>query len=352
MRRQAYRRRVMRTALVAANAVILAVVAVFVLQNSKSNAVQPSLSTVGKSAVAANPLDQLSSANIALTVARMSSLPETVAITNQADSQIAELATAPTSDNAVTKPQVVTTALKSRANIAAYTVATGDNVASLAAKFGITSDSIRWSNGLSSDSLSPGLKIVIPPVNGVVYTVKPGDTAESLAGKYRANKDKIIAYNDAEISGLRPGTQIIIPDGTLAVATTATQIVRSSSNISSTLFPWGGAAPVYGYNGYDFGYCTWYVANKISVPSNWGNASTWDNYAPRSGWRVSTRPIPGSIAQKDNAAGGLGHVAYVEAVSDDGTMMKYSDMNGLAGFGRIGYSDWVPISKFPLYIYR
>jgi len=34
-------------------------------------------------------------------------------------------------------------------------------------------------------------------------------------------------------------------------------------------------------------------------------------------------------------------------------MIKYSDMNGLAGWGRVGYSDdWVPASKFPHYIYR
>jgi hypothetical protein len=48
----------------------------------------------------------------------------------------------------------------------------------------------------------------------------------------------------------------------------------------------------------------------------------------------------------------LGHVAVVEAVSEDGTMMKYSDMNGIAGWGRVGYSDWVPISFYQHYIYR
>jgi surface antigen len=47
-----------------------------------------------------------------------------------------------------------------------------------------------------------------------------------------------------------------------------------------------------------------------------------------------------------------GHVAVVEAVSPDGTMIKYSDMNGLSGFGRVGYSDWVPATTYQNYIYR
>jgi len=349
-RRQTVRRRAIRVALVTSNVAILAVILAFVLQNPHTTtaAAKSQLAMADQSSTVSNPLDQLSSANIALTVARMSNLPETTAITNQADSQTAELATAPTNDSVVAKPQVVATALKSRANIQTYTVVAGDTVPGLAAKFGITSDSIRWSNGLTGDTINPGAKLIIPPVTGFVYTVKAGDTADSLAAKYKANKDKIVAYNDAEVSGLTPGEQIIIPDGTQAVATTAAQIARVSTPAAS--FPWGGGAPIYGYNGYDYGYCTWYVANKITVPSNWGNANTWDNLARVSGWTVSTTPVPGAIAQTD--AGAEGHVAYVEAVSADGSQIKYSDMNGLAGFGRVGYSDWVSASHFQHYIYH
>jgi surface antigen len=93
------------------------------------------------------------------------------------------------------------------------------------------------------------------------------------------------------------------------------------------------------------------VANRISVPNNWGNANTWSYYAPGSGWTVSKRPVKGSIAQTTGP--GYGHVALVEDVSDDGLMIKYSDMNGLAGWGRVGLTNnWVPASKFNNYIYR
>ncbi len=351
MRRKSTRRRVVRTALLLSNVAVLAVISIIVLQNPHESGAPKSAAVIGDNKLSsdvANPLDRVSSADIALVVARLSSLPETTAITNQAQSQAATVAIAASNDSVVSKPQVVATALKSRADIKSYTTADGDSLASVAAKFSVTSDSIRWSNNLSGEAIAAGTKLTIPPVNGIIYTVQAGDTVDMLAQKYNASKDKIAAFNDAEIKGLVPGQQIVIPDGTRAVSITAAQIARSSA-VSSSRFPWGGSA-VYGSNGYDYGYCTWYVANKISVPANWGNANTWDNLASVSGWHVGSRPVAGGIGQSD--AGYFGHVAYIEAVSDDGTMIKYSDMNGLSGFGRVGYSDWVSASKFGHYVSR
>lgn len=346
LRRKAARKRAIRAALVTSNLVILGVILFIVAQNPSKPAATPVAASDTQLAATANPLDQVSSADIALTVSRLAVLPETTAVTNQAQTQAADKAIAAAGDSVVAKPQVVATALKSSADIKDYVTVPGDTITSIAAKFGVTSDSIRWSNNINSDSVAPGTNLVIPPVNGIVYTVKAGDTPDSLAVKYRASKEKIIAYNDAELTGLIVGKRIIIPDATQQNGATARQIASSYS------FPWGGNAPVYGANGYDYGYCTWYVASQISVPNNWGNASTWAYYAARSGWNVSTAPTVGSIAQTAYAAGGLGHVAIVTDVSPDGAMIKIKDMNGVAGWGRVGYSDWRPVSAYQHYITR
>lgn len=333
----------MRIGLLVSNVIILGVIIAMVVQKSETGPVSQSLNANRLSPTAvANPLDQVSSADIALTVARMSRLPETTAVTNQAQSAAADIVLASSSNHVINKPQVVATALKSSADIIQYITVPGDTVSILATKFGVTSDSIRWSNGLNSDTVALDAKLVIPPVSGIVYTVKAGDTPDSLAAKFRADKAKIIAYNDAEINGLGVGQQIIIPDA--VQATTASSTARVTSSL-----PWG-ASPVYGYNGYDYGYCTWYVASQISVPANWGNASTWAYYAGMSGWNVSSTPTVGAIAQTPYAAGGLGHVAIVDEVSADGSQIKYRDMNGVAGWGRVGYSDWVSVSRYPHYI--
>lgn len=332
------------------NLVLIAVIAFFVLNNPKSNGLA-SVNLNSNSTVAVNPLDQVSSADIAYTVAQTSNLPETTAVANQAQTAAANVAIAATTDNVVSKPEVIVTSLKSKADIADYTTVNGDTLASLASKFGITSSSIMWSNGITGATLNPGTHLVIPPVNGIVYTVKAGDTPQSLATTYKANADKITAYNDAEIGGLTPGERIIIPDAQLqtSIASASSSVASSNSTSSSTSFPWG-SGPIYGSNGYDYGYCTWYVATQVPVPSNWGNASSWAYYAGLSGWNVSTRPTVGSIAQTANAAGGEGHVAIVDAVSADGSQIQIRDMNGVAGWGRVGYSGWISTGIFQHYI--
>lgn len=289
----------------------------------------------------ANPLDQVSSADIAVNIARMGGLQEGPKIAEDANSIDIELSLPPASTSIVAKPQVVATALKSKKDIRSYVTVSGDTIAALATKFGVTSDSIRWSNNLSSNTLNAGITLYIPPETGIVYTVKSGDTPDTLAGRYKADKDEIIAANDAELAPLRVGDRILIPRGTQPAP-----VVSLASATAG--FGWGGAT--YGGNTYTYGYCTWYVANKIRVPSNWGNANTWDNRAPASGWIVSSVPRAGAVAQSNR--GSEGHVAIVEAVSEDGSMIKYSDMNGLAGWGRVGYSEWAPVSKFDNYIYQ
>lgn len=352
LNRKTTRRRYIRWGLLASNVVVLVAVAFFVAgrPQTETGIAKPVLASSASEAAAANPLDEVSSADIALTVARMGSLPETTAVTNQAQSQAADIAVAATNHNVVSKPQVVTTELKSSADIKEYTVQAGDNVTGVAAKFNVTSDSIRWSNGITGEALTVGSIVLIPPVNGIVYTVQAGDTPDSLAAKFRADREKIIAYNDAELGGLVVGRRIIIPEGSQQVAAATATGLRPTSILGASAVAWG-SSPMYGVNGYDYGYCTWYVANRLPVPGNWGNANTWDDYASRSGWSVSRTPVPGAVGQSNS--GYYGHVAVVEAVSADGTMIKYSDMNGLSGWGREGTTaEWVPASRFNNYIYR
>ncbi len=316
-----YKTRMIRYGILGANvAALFAVVFVVVKAPSDSHTHQNAL--VGATATATGPLDQLSSADIAVHVARMTSLPEAVAVTNQADSEATQLAITATETKVVAKPQVVATSLKSAKDISTYTAAAGDTLSGLATKFGVTSDSIRWSNGLSSEKIPAGKQLVIPPVSGVVYTVKSGDTADSLAQKYSSSKEQILADNDAEVSGLKVGQQILIRGGIQPVA----RVVSTSSYSSSSFF--GGSA-TYGYNGYDYGWCTWYVANKrlaagSPMPTNLGNAATWAVRAAAYGLSTGRTPQVGAAVVTSRS--GAGHVAYVERVNADGSIW-ISEMN-------------------------
>jgi N-acetylmuramoyl-L-alanine amidase len=336
------RRRVIRWSLISGNVALLLIVAIFIMTNRstsqtvRANTLSGAVATANSSA---NPMDTLSSAQIALTAAQISHLPELTVIRNQADSDSLVLAAPPTDSSVLAKPQLVATAQKSKHDIIHYVTVSGDSIQSVADKYHVSADSIRWSNNLSGNNVAANIKLNIPPVNGVVYTVKSGDTPASIAQHFSADEGQVIALNDAEINGLQPGEQIIVPNGKIAAP-----VITYSSSLNL-----GSFAANYGGNGYDYGWCTYYAASRVAVPTNWGNANTWDDYARLSGWTVSTVPVAGAIAQSD-AMSYLGHVAYVERVNDDGTIY-YSDMNGVAGWGRVGYAT-VPASFFQHYIYH
>ena len=115
--------------------------------------------------------------------------------------------------------------------------------------------------------------------------------------------------------------------------------------VSYTGFAWGGANAIYTSNGYDYGYCTYYVANKRSaigrpLPTNLGNASTWKSRAIAAGMAIGSVPQAGAAAWK-YPRDYYGHVAYVESVNADGSFL-ISEMN-VAGWNRIS-TQVVPAS--------
>ncbi len=341
-------RKVIRVVLVSFNLLILAGIGAFTIQASRAEpVVNRSATSNGRSNAASEPLDQLSSADIANAAARAAALPEALAVKNQADSVIAEQAVAPADTTVVAKPQSVATAFKSRRDIRNYVVQAGESVSTIAAKFNITSDSIIWSNGLRGNTVNAGVTLVIPPVNGLVYKVVAGDTVDSLSQRYRANKEQIVAYNDIELTGLHPGEQILIPNGQQPAPTV-------------TFF--AGTAE-YGFNGYDYGFCTYYAATRRAqlgrpVPSNLGNANTWAGRAAAFGIPTGAIPQAGAVAMKHSGA--PGHVGIVEVVNDDGSFWM-SEMNSsgqrsmtdttpAGGWGRV---DWklIPASMVGTYTY-
>ncbi len=339
-------KRITRWGLISGNVFLLVAIGAFIIINRSANQTVRT-GTANKAVTTAasvpNPLDHVSSAQIALQAAQMTKVPELTAVHNQADSENALLAIVPNDTTSVAKPQIVTTSQKSRYDIISYVVQNGDTADSVAAKFHVTTGSITGSNGLGGTALKPGVTILIPPGNGIIYKVGASDSVGSIVSKYGADRDLLIAVNDAE-GGLKPGDNIWIPNVTQPGIS-----LNYSTRVASTAVP--NYSPIYGYNGYDYGFCTWYVASKVAIPSNWGNANTWARYARTTpGWAVSLTPVAGAVGQNDGPY--LGHVGIVEEVSADGTMIKYSDMNGLAGWGRVGRtSDWTPASHFQHFIY-
>lgn len=104
-----------------------------------------------------------------------------------------------------------------------YTVQHGDTLSTIAQKFNISTDTIKWANNLSDDTISSGDQLQIPPVTGVVHKVKQGETIYSIAKEFGANPQAIAEFpgNDfanPETLSLVEGQNLIVPDGKMPTA--------------------------------------------------------------------------------------------------------------------------------------
>jgi len=105
------------------------------------------------------------------------------------------------------------------------------------------------------------------------------------------------------------------------------------------------------------GNCTWYAKSRArelggTIPySTWGNAKSFDEYARNSGYVVDQNPVVGDIAQHN--IGKFGHVAVVEKVNDDGTIVisESSYAPCIPSWNFLHRIRTVKINKFENYIH-
>lgn len=226
-----------------------------------------------------------------------------------------------------------------------YTVLDGDTMSGIAAKMGITVNTILWANDIDNvDAIKPGDQIFILPVAGLNHIVKSGESIDDIAKQYKADKEKIISFNSLPANGeVEEGASITIPDGrreeeakpeketetglTRRQYANTTTGLGAVNNISGYRTPEGKAGKGHRF---PYGYCTWYVASKRFVP--WGgNAGTWLYNAKAQGYKTGKSPAVGAIVvTTENRY--YGHVALVEKVS--GGSITVSDMN-YVGWGKV-----------------
>src|SRR5260370_32783572 len=115
----------------------------------------------------------------------------------------------------IIKPVSIPTAAPINRAPVTYSVAAGESLATIAAKYGVSVSQIRWSNTnlIASDVVATGQSIVIPPVPGIVVTTKASDTFDSLGATYQVDPQVIIDYNRLRSPQLTAGITLVIPGG-------------------------------------------------------------------------------------------------------------------------------------------
>ena len=302
-------------------------------------------------------VDEKTATDVASNLAFQTNMPVAANVASLSISLEAEKEIAQEDSGAIAKPQIVQ-ATEGAREVITYVAQADETVQKVATKFDISEDTVRWANNLSSDAIDSGRDLKILPVSGVLHTVAGGDTVEAIAGKYQAPQERLISFNDLEVDGVREGMQLIVPGGVLPEEDRPGYVSPAERALQQrSVLPTGNGAQTGASsnvtasvgNAYAFGNCTWYAyERRPDIGSFWGNASSWAASARAAGFTVVQGvPQAGAIFQY---GGGYGHVGIVESVDHASGTMRISDMNGIAGFNRVGY-DTVPINGSWNYIY-
>ena len=240
-------------------------------------------------------------------------------------------------NNSVEKPVSFSTQEKTREKVMPYTVADGDTLWSVAKKFDVTTNTIKWTNNLPDEnSIKPGQTLQILPISGTLHKVAPSDDLNKVAAKYSASVPQIIEENGLIDENLQEGQILIIPGGSVweppkpepKPQPQAPQRYASNNNSKSKSsgrsVTWGGSG-----NKFPGGYCTTYVASRRNIPWR-GNAGAWLRNARAMGFATGSTPRAGAIIVTTESP--VGHVGIIEAVN--GGSITISEMN-YAGRGRI-----------------
>jgi murein DD-endopeptidase MepM/ murein hydrolase activator NlpD len=144
---------------------------------------------------------------------------------------------------------------KPRDSILEYKVSGGDTLSSIAKKFDISIDTIKWANNLKNELIKPGQILKIPPVTGVVHKVTSGENIYSIAKKYKTEAQKIVNFPfndfaDLDTFALRSGQILYVPDGVIEEAKPLpprmlAQIQAGVRGTSNFIWPTSGAISQY-----------------------------------------------------------------------------------------------------------
>jgi surface antigen len=247
------------------------------------------------------------------------------------------------SDNIMVKPNPDSVQGLVSKQVQIYESQGGDTLSSIAQKFNISVNTIKWANNLPSDTVKPGWYLKILPRNGVLYQVDSNDTLPDIANYFHGNMDTIIAYNGlANAEDIDAGQWLIIPDGTVppppapAPAPTSKPVAKVATRTKA-------GTPVIVHNGsghsFPWGYCTYYVSTRRKITFG-GNAKAWLSNAKAAGYATGSTPAVGAVMVTTESRA-YGHVAYVEEVS--GGKVKISEMN-YSGFGKVD-TRWLDIGS-------
>ncbi len=134
---------------------------------------------------------------------------------------------------------------------------------------------------MMSANVSLGVRLTIPPIDGILYQWKEGDKLDHIAGLYKITVDDILLYpgNNLDITNpvIEPGTLIMLPGAKREFRTWVVPVVAGdNAGVTAKIDGPGSCTPSGGAVG-TFAF-TWPTAYGAQVSGNdyWGGHQALD----------------------------------------------------------------------------
>lgn len=160
---------------------------------------------------------------------------------------------------------------RGREEVITYTVARGDSVFEIAAKFKLQPETVLWGNYAllndNPDLIAVGMDLLIPPVDGVLYKWQTNDDLAGVAARFETSVEAILNWPGNRLDLIDPqlssGDLVMVVGGRREFRQwLIPTIPRGSAGVAASVY--GGGACEGGYEGaYGTGTFVWPAANHI-----------------------------------------------------------------------------------------
>lgn len=232
-----------------------------------------------------------------------------------------------------------------------YIVTTGDSVFEIATRFNIEPETLLWANyeqlNDNPDMISIGMKLKIPPVDGVYYEWQEGDTLAGIAGRFDAKLEDILTWPGNKLDLTEPkvdaGAWVMVPGGHREFRQwIIPTIPRGRAGVSVSLY--GSGACVGGYTGANgSGAFIWPAGNHVLSGNDYWSGHLGIDIAAGEGAPVYAADS-GVVVFAGWANGGYGNMVMIDHGNGYQSLYGHmSSVNASCGSsvgqgGIIGYS--------------